>query len=243
MTRREKQVQRLRKLLALARSPNPHEAASARLKADELMAEHGLGEKDVAAPTTGDLYELALGGSGWSSLWRVALVTAAARHCGAEAVVLVHGRVHKVRLVGERADVERAQGLFEEMLRALAEVERTATRELGSTFRLAVVVYGRRAAADSFRQGAALGILHRLARTGRAAAGTSEVAVRSADRTGRAREKYASTTRDAHLEDVVVGELFEIGLDVAKAIVRVSQGGHLEVKVEMTKDKEETHGK
>lgn len=43
-------LRRLRGLLARTRSPNPHEAATARALADELMARHGVREADVAPP-------------------------------------------------------------------------------------------------------------------------------------------------------------------------------------------------
>lgn len=39
--------EKIKKLLALAESPNEHEAKAALLKAKELMAEHKLSEMDV----------------------------------------------------------------------------------------------------------------------------------------------------------------------------------------------------
>jgi len=52
MSDREKTIGRIRKLLALARSSNPHEAAQALERAQAMMAEHGL---DQGAPELNDI--------------------------------------------------------------------------------------------------------------------------------------------------------------------------------------------
>jgi hypothetical protein len=125
LTRREKQVEKLAKLLALASSPNPHEAESARRQAEKLMKRHGLCRED-AAPKEYGFREEVLQGNGWAVAWRFTAATAAARHFGAEA--LRRGRV--VRIAGEHADVESAVALARRLLRAVREVEGLAAREL-----------------------------------------------------------------------------------------------------------------
>lgn len=52
MNDREKTIERIRKLLALARSSNPHEAAQALERAQAMMADHGL---DQGAPELNDI--------------------------------------------------------------------------------------------------------------------------------------------------------------------------------------------
>lgn len=44
---REKAIQRIKKCLALSKSPNEHEAAAALRQAQKLMASHGVSEEDV----------------------------------------------------------------------------------------------------------------------------------------------------------------------------------------------------
>lgn len=44
---REKAIQRIKKCLALSKSPNEHEAAAALRQAQKLMASHGISEEDV----------------------------------------------------------------------------------------------------------------------------------------------------------------------------------------------------
>ena len=48
MTERERLIERIKKLLALAESSNPNEAENAMLQAQRLMAEHGIRQNEVA---------------------------------------------------------------------------------------------------------------------------------------------------------------------------------------------------
>jgi hypothetical protein len=163
LTRRERQLDKLAKLLALEGSPNPHEAESARRQAERFMKRHGLCRED-AVPKEYGFREEVLQGSGWAVAWRFTAATAAARHFGAEA--LRRGR--EVRIVGEHADVESAVALARRLLRAVREVEGLAARELeGASDEAADALDAempRRQRDLAFRTGAARGIGRVLAR-------------------------------------------------------------------------------
>ena len=102
-------IARIRKLLALSRSSNPHEASLAAEKAQEIMFAHSLSMAEVEASTgagagwTSD--EVKLGTMG-SISWKRRLFTGVAGACfcqglwySSEAVGIVVGRPHNVKLV------------------------------------------------------------------------------------------------------------------------------------------------
>jgi hypothetical protein len=129
---------RLRKLLALARSGNVHEAASAQSRADEYMARHGLTEADAAVTGEDEVVEVSLGSKGFEALWKFKLATVAARSLSCEALGLRVGKRRKVRLVGVRDEVARAAELFRSLE---VEVRRVAREELsGVVARIRMVV-------------------------------------------------------------------------------------------------------
>ncbi len=74
-------VEKIRKLLALSRSKNIHEAASAAAAAQEMMQEHRLALADVELPP---ISELTILDHRLMSIWRWGLLTACARsyYCG-----------------------------------------------------------------------------------------------------------------------------------------------------------------
>lgn len=129
MTRREKLLDRLSKLLALAGSPNLHEAEAAQKQAERLMRKHGLRREDVAARDVG-YHEVVVSGRGWSVEWRFRLAAVAARSYGAEAVRVWRGEVAEVRLAGEHADVVRAAKLLRRLFRVVREIHEVAKREV-----------------------------------------------------------------------------------------------------------------
>jgi hypothetical protein len=203
--------------------------------------------------------ELPLGARGWDETWRFALVTAAARYCGAEAVALIVGERRKVRLVGERGDVEAAKVLYEHLAKVVREIERLlAESEIVGYFVDLAGRYGSREAMDAFRQGVVAGIAAKLAARAsesspsggtesRPAEGNlpsstdqsvgSALVVRSSlvrearggDRAGRARKKYAPERSKVRLDDVLIVELFELGRDLSLSCVRVGPGGEVTV--------------
>lgn len=170
MNARDRQLDRLAKLLALATSSNAHEAAAARGQAERLMKRHGLSESDVAARDVG-YCEVPL--RGLDKEWRLALATAAARWCGAEVVFGGSGRGRRARLCGDRVDVARASGLFEVLLGHVKALQREAAdtyvgaSDILGSYALdllddELLSCGSRACADSFRRGIVLGIVELL---------------------------------------------------------------------------------
>jgi len=247
MTDRDRHLDRLAKLLALARSPNAHESESARRAAEALMLRHGLRAEEASGRLASGYYEYPMGARGWNSKWRFALVTAAARHCGAEAVGLLVGQRCKVRVVGVRSDVERAVELYERLLEVVLS--------LGRDFQILswdqveeAQLYGSRECTDAFRRGAVLGIIVLLAQKsgeplfrdhhvpreaeGDGPRGDSTALARVEEgKTGRARAraKYDPEERDLALDDVVAFAWFGAGVESAKRVV-VSDDGSVSLK-------------
>lgn len=78
-------IDKIRKLLALARSSNLHEAAAAAERAGRLMLEHRLSEADVAEPIITERLEI---DERFMAAWRWGLLTACARSYYCECVRL-----------------------------------------------------------------------------------------------------------------------------------------------------------
>jgi len=165
---RERVLDRLSKLLELSNSPNSHEAATASRLADALMRKHGLTKEDVrnyTCESRSGVFELPLGAKGFETAWKWALVTATARSCGCEAVALLVAERRKIRLVGDRADVERAARLFKSILAMFADLEQDDTADLFmSAQRHRFWDTTPADYADSFRRGMTVAVIELLAR-------------------------------------------------------------------------------
>ena len=61
MTERERILDRLTKLLAMSKSPNSNEAATAKRMADSLMKKHRLTKADVSSYAPAGFYERPMG--------------------------------------------------------------------------------------------------------------------------------------------------------------------------------------
>jgi hypothetical protein len=125
--KRDKILDRVKKLLALSTSSNVNEAATAAAAAQKLMLEHRLTEADVSDTQDGQMFELSMGAAGFASRWKFVLVTAVARSFFCEAIGLLVGRRRKVRIVGRREDTEIAARVFRYLL---AEINRLAKSEI-----------------------------------------------------------------------------------------------------------------
>jgi hypothetical protein len=157
MTERERILNRVVKLLALADSPNVNEAATAKKMADGLMVKHGLSKDDVTDSTSSGFYELPMGVKGFESVWKFSLITATARFCGCEAISLQVGKRRKLRLVGERSNVERAAELFGSLMTSLRDLEKLeASWVLNPSV---IVCTPPEVYLDSFRRGATVAII------------------------------------------------------------------------------------
>jgi Protein of unknown function (DUF2786) len=127
--KRNKILDRVKKLLALSTSSNVNEAANAAAAAQKLMLEHRLTEADVSDTQEGQMFELSMGAAGFDSRWKFVLVTAVARAFFCEAVGLRVGKRRKVRIVGRKEDV----GIAAQVFRYLhSEIDRLAKIEIES---------------------------------------------------------------------------------------------------------------
>lgn len=160
--KRAKVLDKIKKLLALSTSNNVNEAATAAAAAQRLMLEHKLTEVDVSESQDGQMFELSMGAAGFASRWKFVLVTAVARAFFCEAIGLRMGARRKVRIVGQRGDVEISSQVFKYLHR---EIDRLARAEVS---RVAVEsqVYGEpvdlRHYLDSFRRGAVVAVIEKL---------------------------------------------------------------------------------
>ena len=163
---RVSKIEKLRKLLALASSPNRHEAEAAGKAADRYMRRHHLTEYDVARADADAYCEVSLGVAGWSANWRFVLVTLAAREHGAEAVALQYGSRRKVKICGARSSVEKARRLYERLEEHVKKLEVEAAREYGEELAAMRFQASARQISDSFRRGAVMGLarLYELAK-------------------------------------------------------------------------------
>ena len=162
MTDRVRLLDRLTKLLALERSPNLYEADAATKLAERLMKKHKLTRGEVAAHETSGFYERPMGAKGFDLIWKFSLITATARFCGCEAIALQAGTKKKVRLVGERANVDQAAELFLSLLKMLVALEKVEAAWISDP---GVLIYSSpKDYAISFRQGATVAIIELMQR-------------------------------------------------------------------------------
>jgi hypothetical protein len=161
MSDRERILDRLTKLLALSRSSNPNEAATAGRLADRLMKEHELALADVEGFQPAGIFEKSMGSKGFETVWKFSLVTATARFYGCEAVALNVGPRRKIRLVGDKSDVEKAAELFESFLLTLKQLEKIEAQRLALLSDVEIETSPKQYI-DSFRRGVTVSIIERM---------------------------------------------------------------------------------
>ncbi len=245
-TGRERLLDRLRRLLALAGSDNVHEADAAQRAAERLMWHHGFSREDAEQESQSGYFELPMGATGWNATWRFALVTIAARHCGAEALALVVGPRRKVRIVGERANVEASKILYESLLDILQSLERHVGTEYADEISEFAEWYSVRAVSDSFRRGVVWGLGRALVATSpapnvefssRVPEPTAEdgVVVKAAPRavnpSDKVREKFDPEVRPNNLDDADAVEMYDLGIRVVGRYVGVAPDGNLKLRL------------
>lgn len=156
---KEKILDRIRKLLALARDQrgSTEEAAVAAAAAQRLMLQHQIEETDLDSGDRIDLYGHLVeegrkeAGRRWPP-WKLRLATAVAYHSSVRVVMIDDG----MRLFGHRADCEIAQVLFQYLTREVDRLADDAWAVFRSPFR-DVKPWKQR-----FREGAVAAIAWRL---------------------------------------------------------------------------------
>lgn len=120
---REALLDRVRKLLALATSPNPHEAAAAAARAQELIAQHRLegwlaAEDDEVDPIV-DARDEPLEASRRLRRWKSYLASALADVNGCVAYTLDRGDDQAIVLVGRARDRAAVTALYQGLVRQI----------------------------------------------------------------------------------------------------------------------------
>lgn len=111
-------VEKIRKLLALSKSDNIHEAAAAAERAHKLMLEHSIALDDVSDILPEDIVEDAIVDDRMRAVWRFGLLTACARsyYCSTvrvEEVTQFGLRPACAVIMGRKDDVAAVRCLFE----------------------------------------------------------------------------------------------------------------------------------
>lgn len=105
---------RIRKLLALAKSANVNEAASAAAAAQELMEQHKLSDTDVEDKAdSGRVIDMTLEGEGFMASWRFELATAVARGFFCEAAGMRKARRRVIKIIGQASDIAAVVAVYE----------------------------------------------------------------------------------------------------------------------------------
>lgn len=157
----DKILDRIRKLLALARSSNPHEAAAAAARAAELMAQHQLAEASLEHEDEA-IGEHELERCGRKVTWKSILARGVCIACACDCYWTRPWRLgadeRSLRIVGRASDVDAARYLYAYLVREIERLARAAwdARQRESPLDSA------RAWKNAFRSGAASEIAMRL---------------------------------------------------------------------------------
>lgn len=144
---RDKLLDRIRRLLRLAASPNVHEAAVAAATAQELMARHRIEaaslETDPAAHGVVDHRDSPLESSKRLREWKLQLADAIARANGCRIYLRERGKLEDVVLVGRADDAELVRMLYGDLVKRVESLTRRhgegRDRDFCKAFRLGAV--------------------------------------------------------------------------------------------------------
>ncbi|MEZ4238051.1 MAG: DUF2786 domain-containing protein [Myxococcota bacterium] len=152
-------LDRVKKLLALAGSPNVHEAALAAARAQALITRHRLedalraeAEAEAEAAAVSDGADVPLEAARKLRKWRLVLATALAEHNGCVAYTVDLGHEQQIRLAGHDADREAVRVLWDWLVERVQWASATAASERPRS----------RAWHDAFRIGAVEAVIERL---------------------------------------------------------------------------------
>jgi hypothetical protein len=143
-------LQRVRKLLALANSPNPHEAAAAAARAQALIETHRLegwmaaqSEVEKDGDPIEDARDCPLETAKRLRKWKVALASALAQANGCTAYTLEEAEVSSIVLVGRARDRQAVDALCEWLFKSIEWLSAThgegQSRKWHDAFRIGVV--------------------------------------------------------------------------------------------------------
>lgn len=151
----KKLLEKLKKLLALSKSPNPHEAALALQKAQQFMAENGFCQDDIDLLDIGEaLADSVLSSAATPPEYMAWLLTAVTMAMGCRAL---YGR-EKVIFLGAVARCEIAAYMYDVLARQLRRQRRDFIRSLSKR----MLQKNRTARADAFCEGWIMGVNSRI---------------------------------------------------------------------------------
>ncbi|MEM1172449.1 MAG: DUF2786 domain-containing protein [Cyanobacteria bacterium P01_H01_bin.35] len=104
-------LEKISKLLALANSPNEHEAALAAEKAAELLAQHNLSVADLGEDKDEDITKGIVDKTGRYVTWKMWILAGIANANGCQAMRSTH--TGEMRLVGTETNITVSQSLYE----------------------------------------------------------------------------------------------------------------------------------
>jgi hypothetical protein len=145
-------LEKIKKLLALSTSSNPHEASLATAKAQELLAQYNIELSQIQTSEPASPYEQTALSTG-SRVWRRQLLGVIARHNFCDTVY--DSEEKQTMLIGERHNSEVVQYLYTYLVRLLESMATEAYRQ--STSHLPAITWK-----DSFYAGALRSINQRL---------------------------------------------------------------------------------
>lgn len=133
----EKSIDKIRKLLALASSPNEHEAQSALLKAQELLAKHNLSMSDIGnIEQEEEVVEFTIDAPFSKMKWRYLLASVIADnfrcYCWGVKDRASNGYCKKVTFLGKESDVEVCKTMYTYARKFIESNIRRMQRELNS---------------------------------------------------------------------------------------------------------------
>ena len=144
---RDKLLDRIRRLLRLAESPNVNEAAVAAARAQELMARHRIEAAALEEGEPGDVQDLRdapLDESKRLRAWKTHLADGIARANGCRVYVLERDGTRRIVIVGRADDAELVRLLYGELVKRVECLTRHhgqgQTRRFCNAFRLGVVM-------------------------------------------------------------------------------------------------------
>ena len=152
MTIKDKILDKVKKLLALAESDNENEAAAAAGAAQRLLLEHNLTISDVSKVTQEDatIEEKAVDVQGRLSAWRLSLCEGVATALGCRVLISKGYGKTSLLIVGAPNDVCVAQVTYEYLIGVVDKLTRQNARGWGRTY------------ANSYRQGIVARLQERL---------------------------------------------------------------------------------
>ena len=130
---KEKIIDKLKKLLALSKSSNQHEAELALAKFNELLTTHQLSMSDIDVKEQGSVGEEAhyMGRKGSKFMWQSRLAHACAQLNNSDIIINTRNDGWSIIWVGKKDDITQAKMLYEHLTESWESIFKTYLKERG----------------------------------------------------------------------------------------------------------------